>query len=246
MIRGMRWLPAALLLVKQAGQYCREHERLFGKHCTGRPPKPSADMLKELDCTFQGWIEKHDLRAMIPLFTYTQAAQGYGTLETVPALYGLWWNTPLFVSRALHVDPFTLLAARLLLPMLRTTLVRDLSCPSVDYICQVIWTAFQTLFKHMQAFGFVKQQPPCQTVLRCGYQKLWESMAGDLDVCYNCPVTFVDRSKTRALVKYQNAGMLCKMEADLVVVSLQPMSCVCMQPQHCLHATLATWSGHDL
>lgn len=229
MIRGTRWLPAALVFAKQAGEYCQEHERLLGKYGNGRPPQPSTRVLKELNCTFQEWLEMKGLRALIPFFTYSQSAQGYGTLEEVPALYGLWWNTPRFLSRALNVDPITLLMARLLLPMLRMSWLCNLSFPALAYMCHACWMAFQMLWALMQALGLVRPRPPSHTVLRCGYQKLWTSMAKELDVFYECPVTFIDRSGGSAVVTYKSAGKECQLEADLVVVcpSILPFLCSC-------------------
>jgi len=40
------------------------------------------------------FLKKNNLEALIPLFKIGATAQGYGLLETVPALYGLMWFTP--------------------------------------------------------------------------------------------------------------------------------------------------------
>ena len=69
-------------------RYVDEHEKLFGTYTYGLPPQPPAAKLAELDVTFQEWLDGKGLYALMPFFVYSQAAQGYGSLEKVPALYG--------------------------------------------------------------------------------------------------------------------------------------------------------------
>ena len=87
-IDGARFVVAGLNTVLQIGRYVDEHEKLFGKYKYGLPPKPTDDMMSELNVTFLEWLESKGLYALMPFFVYSQAAQGYGSLEKVPALYG--------------------------------------------------------------------------------------------------------------------------------------------------------------
>lgn len=87
-IDGARFVMAGLNLVLQIGRYVDEHEALFGAYDYGLPPQPSEAALADIDCTFGQWLERKGFYALMPMFVYSQAAQGYGSLDKVPALYG--------------------------------------------------------------------------------------------------------------------------------------------------------------
>ena len=70
------------------------HRRKLGYYSGQLPPRPSPKILAELALPFLDWLRENNLHVLIPLFRLFQSAQGYGYLETVPAFYGLMWNTP--------------------------------------------------------------------------------------------------------------------------------------------------------
>jgi len=86
---------SGLAFVQAVKRYSKEFERIFGNVDSfeyGLPPRPSN--AKDIDGTFEEWLRRHGCEALIPLFVFTTTVQGYGYIETCPALYGLWWNTP--------------------------------------------------------------------------------------------------------------------------------------------------------
>jgi hypothetical protein len=91
------WMPdsaqkvAMLVAVKR---YSRIHQEIFGTYAYTLPGEPDDEGLARIDMTFLRFLEENDLTALVPLFMLSHSAQGYGLLDTVPALYGLWWNTP--------------------------------------------------------------------------------------------------------------------------------------------------------
>ena len=70
------------------------HRKLLGHYQGQLPPKPSDGVLRSLAIPFLDWLKTHRLDVLVPIFRLFQSAQGYGYLETVPAFYGLMWNTP--------------------------------------------------------------------------------------------------------------------------------------------------------
>jgi predicted NAD/FAD-binding protein len=61
--------------------------------------------MAEIDMTFEEFLIKNDLAGMIPQLRYQHEAQGYGLLNEIPALYGLWWCTPHFLENSFHPYP---------------------------------------------------------------------------------------------------------------------------------------------
>lgn len=76
------------------------HRKTLGEYAGQLPPRPSDYVLKTLSVPFLDWLNNNGLQILVPLFRLFQSAQGYGYLETVPAFYGLMWNTPEVINIA--------------------------------------------------------------------------------------------------------------------------------------------------
>eukprot|EP01084_Bolivina_argentea_P062230 113781_1 len=103
----LQWLPdklSALSAFAAAKKYIDLHAEIFGDYqdddrINGHyfsdslqfPPKPKN--MEDINMTFLQWILQNNLEAIIPNFIYSQSIQGYGILDELPALYGLWWNS---------------------------------------------------------------------------------------------------------------------------------------------------------
>lgn len=85
-------------LITTIYRYNQLHQKIFGNYEYDLP-QPSPEMLKQLDMSFFSFLNAHGFEKLIPLFMITQSTQGYGFLDTVPALYGLWWNSPALTNR---------------------------------------------------------------------------------------------------------------------------------------------------
>jgi hypothetical protein len=234
-ISGARFIVAALNLVLQVGRYIEEHERLFGKSDYGLPPPLTPDKLKEINCTFKEWLQSKELYALNPFFIYSQAAQGYGSLEVVPALYGLWWNDPGYIGKAVPVSDLTLRAANIIvngvaggtLPMWLLRILGFL----VDKLLPVL----------------SKSRPratPAQAVLKTGFSKLWENIVETekLDVRLGCPVKMIDRSGDMPVVTFTDTATNTEKtitDAAFVVVRFV---CVLQSLYEAPHALHASWS----
>lgn len=83
-----------LRVILELQRYKHIHRRLLGSYSGQMPPRPPEDVLHDLSIPFLGWLKFHRLEILIPIFRLFQSAQGYGYLETIPAFYGLMWNTP--------------------------------------------------------------------------------------------------------------------------------------------------------
>uniref|UniRef100_A0A7S3Z058 Amine oxidase domain-containing protein n=1 Tax=Lotharella globosa TaxID=91324 RepID=A0A7S3Z058_9EUKA len=79
-------------LYAKSRKYIKLHQRILGDYKYSLPGKPAN--MKEINMTFNDFLEKNKLEELVPFFTYTHSALGYGLIDEVPALYGLWWNTP--------------------------------------------------------------------------------------------------------------------------------------------------------
>ena len=93
-------------------RYAKLHYSLFGRINGELMQKPTEDVFNRTSGTFKEFLEKENLIPLIPLFLISHAAQGYGYIDEIGALYGLMWNTPnLVISLALRSlgikqDPF--------------------------------------------------------------------------------------------------------------------------------------------
>ena len=81
-------------VVLELQRYKRIHRLHLGTYTGQLPPRPPDRILRKLSVPFLTWLKNHKLELLIPIFRLFRSAQGYGYLETVPAFYGLMWNTP--------------------------------------------------------------------------------------------------------------------------------------------------------
>ncbi|MBT6489361.1 MAG: NAD(P)-binding protein [Deltaproteobacteria bacterium] len=81
-------------VVLELQRYKRIHRNILGSYTGQLPPRPPEHILRDLSTPFLTWLKNHELDLLVSIFRLFQSAQGYGYLETVPALYGLMWNTP--------------------------------------------------------------------------------------------------------------------------------------------------------
>jgi phytoene dehydrogenase-like protein len=80
-------------------------------------PDESRVDFKQLNQTFLSWLHDKNLTALISRLSFSTAAQGYGGLADMPALYGLMWNHPNLLTGGQHsmlLDGFQTLWERLL------------------------------------------------------------------------------------------------------------------------------------
>ena len=85
------------VFVKSLIKYARLHYELFGRIEGELMQKPTEAVFNRTAGTFQAFLEQEKLTPLIPLFLMRHADQGEGYLDEVGALYGLMWNTPIFV-----------------------------------------------------------------------------------------------------------------------------------------------------
>ena len=84
-------------LLQDSVRYIRLHHRLFGKYGNDGflMAEPIAeDVKEELSVSLDALLRKNDLLALLPIFKLALTLQGYGFVESTPALYGLMWVTP--------------------------------------------------------------------------------------------------------------------------------------------------------
>lgn len=85
-------------------RYSKLHEQLFGSYNFELMPRPTTNVLKQLDCSYMEFLKKHDLDALQPLLLLTSTLQGYGYLDEMGAFYGLMWNTPYLLKSLLSLS----------------------------------------------------------------------------------------------------------------------------------------------
>ncbi len=94
----LRKLPRpaiALLVLRAIARYNRLHRQWFGADYPGLlPPKPKPEILEQISGSFADYLKQYNLQILAPILSIIQTVQGYGYLQTVPAFYGLMWNTP--------------------------------------------------------------------------------------------------------------------------------------------------------
>jgi hypothetical protein len=104
------WVPESAFptyaLLSAVSDYNTLYQNLFGTVKFTMPDRPSDDALQKIDMTFEEFLVKHNLHALIPFAALAQTAQGYGYVKTIPAFYGLQWMKPEilagFVQQSLH------------------------------------------------------------------------------------------------------------------------------------------------
>lgn len=68
------------------------------------PTQPPSQLAGDFGSqTFQDFLAAYELLSLVGLFQYSQEVQGYGSLSSIPAYYGLLWLTPT-VTNAILAD----------------------------------------------------------------------------------------------------------------------------------------------
>ena len=89
---------AQITLFKAMVQYCALHRNMFGKYEGELMREPDQQTMATLRSTFEDFLMKNNLLVLKPLFIPSHTIQGYGHLDEISALYGLMWNTPVYVK----------------------------------------------------------------------------------------------------------------------------------------------------
>jgi hypothetical protein len=85
--------PSTMLVAIQ--RYIQLYEAIFPGYAHGLPPRPTDPTVNTL--RFGEFLRKNDLGALVPLFMLSLTAMNYGEVDSISALYGLWWNTPVLL-----------------------------------------------------------------------------------------------------------------------------------------------------
>jgi hypothetical protein len=100
------------LFLKAVIKYVKLHHSMFGKYQGELMQKPTAFVLTKTAGSIKDFLEREMLQPLIPYLEISNAAQGFGYLDEIAALYGLFWITPNLIItaafRALKIekDPY--------------------------------------------------------------------------------------------------------------------------------------------
>lgn len=160
-------LKVLCALITAVKQYNELHASLFGEVEFSMPSRPNEEVLKKIDMTFAEFLETNGLHALSGFLMFAHAAQGYGYVKSIPALYGLWWISPELLNGYVQMsfreqlekfnDPSMKNGAGRFLQSMRGRWVRGL----------VAWLVG----------GKAKPVKRTTTMLPEGYEKIWTTMA---------------------------------------------------------------------
>ena len=85
-------------LLKAMIQYCALHRNIFGRYEGELMRRPYPNTMETLRYTFEEFLKRNNLLVLKPIFIASHTIQGYGHLDEISALYGLMWNTPVYVQ----------------------------------------------------------------------------------------------------------------------------------------------------
>ena len=90
--------------------YAELHYELFGKYKGMLMQEPAQEVYEKISGSFESFLDRNNLNVIVPLLQRTNAAQGYGYVNEIGALYGLMWNTPQlllsFGLQALNINQY--------------------------------------------------------------------------------------------------------------------------------------------
>ena len=89
---------ALFKLFQKIDEYVSLHKSLFPMYEFELMPRPKPEVMRNLRCTFLQFLERHNLRGLLPLLLVSHTLQGYGYLDEISAVYGLIWNTPFLMQ----------------------------------------------------------------------------------------------------------------------------------------------------
>ncbi|RHY61077.1 hypothetical protein DYB34_002558 [Aphanomyces astaci] len=82
--------------------YISIHTSIFGVYDYGLPPQPSN--WSRIDMSGLEFLRQNKLLALEAFFRFAFQQQGYGTLDTAPAFYMLWWIHPDVIRKRQEAD----------------------------------------------------------------------------------------------------------------------------------------------
>jgi hypothetical protein len=94
-----------IIIITLSSRYNKVHKEIFGEYDYGLPPPLSDAQMSRINMSFKEFLDRNNLSALAPVFALGMTHQGYGQLETTPALYGLWWNTPRLLLGVVELKP---------------------------------------------------------------------------------------------------------------------------------------------
>ena len=95
----------ALELMEAKIRYNQLHKEIFGEYNFTMPPRLSPESLARIDMSFGQFLEQHSMGSLTPLLAYGQTAQGYGSIEKVPAFWAMCWITPDLLDGYFSLSP---------------------------------------------------------------------------------------------------------------------------------------------
>jgi NAD(P)-binding Rossmann-like domain len=78
-------------------KYCVLHWEIMGQQ-RPMPLKPPMELLQQ---TFYGFLQENELLSLVGMMEYIYEVQGYGTMTSIPAYYGLLWIPPIIIQTIL-------------------------------------------------------------------------------------------------------------------------------------------------
>jgi len=210
----LKVLGALLTAVKK---YNELHESLFGKVEFSMPPRPSASVLEKINMTFAKFLEENDMHALSGFLMFAHAAQGYGYVTSIPALYGLWWISPELLNGYVQMS-FREQLETVYNPSMKGHMGR---------LCQSMQGCWVWGLVSWLVGGDAKPVRRTTTMLPEGYEKIWTTMVekDGLDVRYGVDILEkgIDRQlhnhSAPILIKYKQHGKLVTEEFDFLIYS---------------------------
>ena len=90
-------LSALKRLFLDIGRYVKIHREMFGAFKGELMPKPSMEVFHRIRGTFLEFLQRENLKTLVPLFLLSHTMPGYGYIDEIGALYGLMWNDPVYL-----------------------------------------------------------------------------------------------------------------------------------------------------
>jgi len=93
-------------LIGAINQYIQRHRSLFGIYDDGLIKEPQWQIKRLLRGSFSEFLTRYNIQILAPLFESLASLNGYGTLEEMPAMYGLHLCTNATLQRTINMLNF--------------------------------------------------------------------------------------------------------------------------------------------
>eukprot|EP00438_Fugacium_kawagutii_P034655 Skav201621 [mRNA] locus=scaffold5983:38328:45523:- [translate_table: standard] len=202
-------------LITAVKQYNAIHESLFGKVEFSMPPRLNASVLQKINKTFAEFLEDNNLHALSGFLMFAHAAQGYGYVTSIPALYGLWWISPELLNGYVQMS-FRQQLEKIYNPSMKNGIGR---------MCQSIRGCWIQSLVSWLVGGDANAVKRTTTMLPEGYEKIWTTMAekDGLDIRFGVDIMEIDRQLDKedagVLVTYTQDGQKKTEEYDFLIYS---------------------------